>query len=550
MKYVLAFILMLSPMLARAQTIIGYPTVPIVQSESFALNATSVSCGNAGTAGFDRNVTSGNLVLVVVSWFTTTNTPTVMDTLSTSYTQKYVNTGTSVKLAVFTGTLGSSGADKITASITSGAFINIGCAELSPNWTTTVDVSGVTTYTGTPSTVTAPNVTTTLKSDLVLTVAANDNNAGWQYLASANLLKAWPFGYSSNNDSQTEWLSLSGAVGTFTGLTFQNGGRNGTILTLAFQPNPLAINNPSTAPVGALSTSYSYTLLATGGNNTYTWSINSGSLPAGLSLNTGTGAITGTPTALGIHSVTFGVSDGTNTATKAISIPIGTLSSISFVQGKDASTTTGVTSLSFTSNVTSGDALAIHVGYNLRGNNITSCSDTLGTSFKLISVATYPAQNSFAIGTAALLAGFAPSSGADTITCATGAMNQIVEFANVGYLASDNIVLTSGSTVTPATVTSGSLVTLVPNELLVSECGAFTSGSVMSVTSPFTTIATPSMSIPARMSYDVVTSVTGYTSSCSYTGNTNGAWLFNVAGFRPGGTASIVSKIRHKATVY
>jgi len=40
---------------------------------------------------------------------------------------------------------------------------------------------------------------------------------------------------------------------------------------------------------------YSETLTATGGDGSYTWSLTVGSLPTGLSLNTLTGDITGTP---------------------------------------------------------------------------------------------------------------------------------------------------------------------------------------------------------------------------------------------------------------
>ena len=52
----------------------------------------------------------------------------------------------------------------------------------------------------------------------------------------------------------------------------------------------------SSLPAGAVGTAYSQTLLASGGIPPYTWRIASGSLPAGLSLNSSTGVISGTPT--------------------------------------------------------------------------------------------------------------------------------------------------------------------------------------------------------------------------------------------------------------
>ena len=72
---------------------------------------------------------------------------------------------------------------------------------------------------------------------------------------------------------------------------------------------------------GYLSTGYSQTLAATGGTAPYSWSVTSGTLPAGLSLNLSTGAITGTPTAAGTSNFTVQAKDATTaTATKSLSI--------------------------------------------------------------------------------------------------------------------------------------------------------------------------------------------------------------------------------------
>ena len=62
--------------------------------------------------------------------------------------------------------------------------------------------------------------------------------------------------------------------------------------------------DPTALPAAVVNVAYSATLTATGGVQPYTWSLASGSLPAGLSLSTG-GVIGGTPTALG--STTFKV---------------------------------------------------------------------------------------------------------------------------------------------------------------------------------------------------------------------------------------------------
>ncbi|MFA7061999.1 MAG: IPTL-CTERM sorting domain-containing protein, partial [Pedobacter sp.] len=60
---------------------------------------------------------------------------------------------------------------------------------------------------------------------------------------------------------------------------------------------------------------FSQTLTVSGGTAPYTWSVVSGSLPDGLSLNSVTGTISGTPTAVGTFSFTYGVSDTTLAST-------------------------------------------------------------------------------------------------------------------------------------------------------------------------------------------------------------------------------------------
>lgn len=78
--------------------------------------------------------------------------------------------------------------------------------------------------------------------------------------------------------------------------------------------------------------SYNQTLQFTGGTLPVTWSILSGALPAGLSLDSSTGAITGTPTSTsGPTSITFQLADSTaptsQTKTQAISVTVTSLSS-------------------------------------------------------------------------------------------------------------------------------------------------------------------------------------------------------------------------------
>jgi hypothetical protein len=89
-------------------------------------------------------------------------------------------------------------------------------------------------------------------------------------------------------------------------------------------PPDLAISTTS-LPNGVSGTFYSSTLAATGGITPYLWAIDSGSLPTGLSLNSQTGAISGTPTSAGTSNFTIRVTDAQDppdSATKSFSITV------------------------------------------------------------------------------------------------------------------------------------------------------------------------------------------------------------------------------------
>jgi hypothetical protein len=107
------------------------------------------------------------------------------------------------------------------------------------------------------------------------------------------------------------------ATGTYTyTLTCMSpaGSQNG-FATLMVQAVPALSITSSSLPGGKVGSSYSATLAATGGIAPYRWSITSGTLPAGLSLNASSGAISGTPTAAGSNtSLTFVVTDSEKSA--------------------------------------------------------------------------------------------------------------------------------------------------------------------------------------------------------------------------------------------
>jgi len=86
--------------------------------------------------------------------------------------------------------------------------------------------------------------------------------------------------------------------------------------------NPVAIIH-AVLPAGEVAVAYSYTLTPAGGTAPYTWSVSAGSLPAGITLNPGTGVLSGTPTAAGTSAITIQVTDAyAETASETTSLVI------------------------------------------------------------------------------------------------------------------------------------------------------------------------------------------------------------------------------------
>ncbi|HEX8088524.1 MAG TPA: NBR1-Ig-like domain-containing protein, partial [Blastocatellia bacterium] len=94
-----------------------------------------------------------------------------------------------------------------------------------------------------------------------------------------------------------------------TGAYFGSLTPNVAIVVSSGSVQPLTITTTS-LPFGQAFQAYSAQVVATGGQPSYNWSVSSGSLPSGLTLNPSTGLISGTPTVGGTFNITVTVRDG------------------------------------------------------------------------------------------------------------------------------------------------------------------------------------------------------------------------------------------------
>ena len=106
--------------------------------------------------------------------------------------------------------------------------------------------------------------------------------------------------------------------------------------TFTMQVNAtLAITTPPTLQPATLGVAYGSQITASGGTTPYVFSVSAGALPTGLTLNSSTGAITGTPTQFGNITFTITVTDA---AAATVSVPF----SINVACGVLTNTTTAL----------------------------------------------------------------------------------------------------------------------------------------------------------------------------------------------------------------
>lgn len=143
-------------------------------------------------------------------------------------------------------------------------------------------------------------------------------------------------------------LSIDTGTGVITGTPLVNGTVNSTITatnidgtgsaTLVWTLAQVApvITSPLTASCNQ-GTAFNYTIVATNSPTSY----NATGLPAGLSINTGTGAITGTPPIAAVTNVTISATNGAGTATATLVIAVGAVAAPIITSSLSASGTAG-----------------------------------------------------------------------------------------------------------------------------------------------------------------------------------------------------------------
>ncbi len=296
--------------------------IPLVQSnaaEGSGVKSFSVSFASANTAG--------NLIIAFVRMSTASQTVTVSDTAGNTYADAVAQAQTTDghQIHIFYAKNIRSGANTVTASYSAtnnhpwlAIYEYRGLSTTNPlDQTAKGQGSGTAVSTGATPTTSSAN-------ELVFAGAGFVNNySGTVTAGPTYALQLQDVGNSRAANEAAFTVSQASVTGSFTLSSSTNWSAVvATFSTTAMTGPPPSITTNS-LPNGTQNITYNTTLAASGGTTPYTWSITVGSLPAGLTLASSTGVISGTPTGTGTSTFTVQVTDAkSQMATQALSITI------------------------------------------------------------------------------------------------------------------------------------------------------------------------------------------------------------------------------------
>ncbi|PWA05160.1 hypothetical protein DB895_07575 [Flavobacterium psychrotolerans] len=220
--------------------------------------------------------------------YVVTFTPSSSGAKTATITVASTTSGSNSPTSSLTGT----GTTAVTATVTSSAASSILSTSATLNGNVTaLGVCPATTSKGFVYSVTSTNANPLNGGTGVTTTSVAGVSTGAYVLALTGLASATNYTFKAY---------------VFDGVTYTYG----TALTFTTLGVPVV---SSASPTGTSGTAFSYSIVAT--NTPTSYAVASGTLPTGLSLNTSTGAITGTPTASGSSSITVTATNGAGTST-------------------------------------------------------------------------------------------------------------------------------------------------------------------------------------------------------------------------------------------
>ncbi|WP_348263886.1 putative Ig domain-containing protein [Telmatobacter sp. DSM 110680] len=244
-------------------------------------------------------------------------------------------------------------------------------------------------------------------------------------------------------------------------------------------------------PQGEVGVAYTTSLTAAGGVTPYSWSIASGSLPAGLNISPTTGVISGTPTSPGTSTFVVQVQDST-TAVATATASITVVSPLTLVGGPQPEGTVGVAYT--TSFVASGGVTPY--AWSVVAGSLPAGLTISPTTGVISGVPTNKGTSSFTVQVKDTLGATATAAVSITINSPLAITNTLPN-GTVGVSYAAAISATGGTTPYTCSITAGTL----PAGLALSGCsvaGTPTTAQTSTITVKVTDSSTPSQSVSAN----------------------------------------------------
>ncbi len=280
---------------------------------SFVQVVASTTSGTASSSSlsFSKNTVAGDLIVVGFDFNSSAKPSSITDSQGNIFTLvgTELTTPGGAHGAVYYAKNIKGGADKVTVTLSaSSAFLEIYLTEYSGvDQTNPIDAQvGAS---GSAGSVSSGNATTTVTSDVIYSYCVGDMacTVGSGFTA------------RSTFDGNLIEDKTAGNAGTYAATGSATAGW--TMQLVALKPAAAApVITSSTIASGTVGSAFSYQITATNSPTSY----GATGLPAGLTVNTATGLISGTPTAAGTSTVTLSAtnSGGTGTATLTLTIAL------------------------------------------------------------------------------------------------------------------------------------------------------------------------------------------------------------------------------------
>jgi hypothetical protein len=290
--------------------------------------------------------------------------------------------------------------------------------------------------------------------------------------------------------------------------SFSNSGCAGVTQSSNSPPPRLAISTSSVA-TGNVGTPYSASLAASGGTAPYQWSITVGALPAGLTLNTSSGTISGTPSSAGTANFTVQVQDSKQqTASAKLAIIVTTANQVLSITTSSLSSGTVGTAYSASLAASGGTApyqWSITVGALPAGLTLNTSSGTISGTPSSAGTANFTVQvQDFKQQTASAKLAIIVTTANQVLSITTSSLSS----GTVGTAYSASLAASGGTAPYQWSITVGAL----PAGLTLNTSSGTISGTPTSATNSSITVEVMDSSVPvntASNKFSIVISSSG-----------------------------------------